>query len=221
MGGVFFRRAKRPKAEVINDISRDVTNLFRLLQRHMPQLLDTLKWQICSRADFERLLSVEPETLTDLERAARFLFLQRATFGGKVKGQGFGVSYDGPARFDLTKLVPMLEAVHERLAPVVIDRLPYDECIRRWDRGDGKALFYVDPPYWNCETDYGAGIFSREDFAKLRDCLASVSGAFILSINDVPEIRALFDGFKIEPVELSYRISGKPTAARELIISNR
>src|SRR3546814_2229278 len=50
MGGVFFRRRRRPKKEVINDISAEVVNLFRLLQRHYQQLLDVLKWQVCSRA---------------------------------------------------------------------------------------------------------------------------------------------------------------------------
>src|SRR5690606_12555153 len=69
MGGVFFRRRSRPRKEVINDISADVVNLFRLLQRHYQQLLDVLKWQVCSRAEFERLMAVDPETLTDLERA--------------------------------------------------------------------------------------------------------------------------------------------------------
>src|SRR6187549_1518408 len=84
MGGVFFRRRRRPRKEVINDISTDVVNLFRLLQRHYQQLLDVLKWQVCSRAEFERLVSVDPATLTDLERGARFLYLQRAAFGGVV-----------------------------------------------------------------------------------------------------------------------------------------
>ena len=55
----------------------------------------------------------------------------------------------------------MLEAVHDRLAPVHIERLPYAELIRRYDRPE--ALFYLDPPYWGCEDDYGAGVFSRED----------------------------------------------------------
>ena len=38
MGGVFLRRPWRAKAEVINDKSRDVTNLFRILQRHFVPL---------------------------------------------------------------------------------------------------------------------------------------------------------------------------------------
>lgn len=217
MGGVFFRRRRRPKKEVINDISADVVNLFRLLQRHYQQLLDVLKWQICSRAEFERLVTVDPNTLTDLERAARFLYLQRTAFGGQVASRHYGVSYTSGARFDLTKLVPMLDGVHERLCGVDIERLPYAELVRRYDRPN--ALFYLDPPYHGNEDDYGAGVFSAADFERLRDLLAGIEGRFIMSINDTPEIRELFARFEIEGVGVNYRLSGKVTAARELIIT--
>lgn len=218
MGGVFFRRPARPKLEVINDINREVVNLFRLLQRHYQQLLDVLKWQVCSRADFERLVGTDPATLTDLERGARFLFLQRAAFGGKAVGQTFGVAYTGGARFDLTKLVPVLEDVHERLCGVVIECLPFAECIRRYDSRPG-SLFYCDPPYWGCTDDYGRDIFSAADFELLRDLLAGIQGRFILSLNDTPEVRAIFAGFEIEEVALNYRVGGRVTPAREVVIS--
>ncbi len=218
MGGVFFRRDSRPRSEVINDISADVATLFRILQRHYQQFLDVLKWQIASRAEFDRLVKADPETLTDLERAARFLYLQRMTFGGKVMGRHFGVDRGAGPRFDLTKLVPMLEDVHERLASVVIERLPYEKLIPRYDTKG--TLFYCDPPYWGCTNDYGRNLFSENDFERLSDLLKGIEGRFILSINDVPEIRTLFSWAKVEPVDLNYRISGKATAAKELIISN-
>jgi len=217
MGGIFFRRTVRPRKEVINDISTDVVNLFRLLQRHYQQLLDVMKWQICSRAEFERLVAVDPETLTDLERAVRFLFLQRASFGGKVMGRHYGVSRTGSARFDLTKLVPLLEDVHERLCGVDIERLSYDRLIERYDAPE--TLFYLDPPYWGNTEDYGVGVFSAPDFERLRDLLEGAKGRFILSINDRPEIRTIFAGFAIEEVGVNYRLSGGVTPARELIIS--
>lgn len=95
MGGVFFRRQSVPPAEVINDRSGDVANLFRILQRHHPQLMDTLRFQLSGRREFDRLKASDPATLTDLERAGRFLYLQRLAFGGKVAGrtpdQGSGV----------------------------------------------------------------------------------------------------------------------------------
>jgi len=97
MGGIFFRRRRWPPAEVINDGNGEVANLFRILQRHYPQFMDTLRFQITSRREFERLKASDPATLTDLERAGRFLYLQRTAFGGKVRGQNFGVDLSGAA----------------------------------------------------------------------------------------------------------------------------
>lgn len=222
MGGIFLRRAARPRSEVINDISGDVVTLFRILQEHYPYFIDMLKWRLTSRAEFERLLATDPETLTDLHRAARFLYLQRLAFGGKVAGRTFGVDPSSPARFDVTKLEPMLADVHERLAGVIIERLPYGDFIARYDRAG--TLFYLDPPYWNCETDYGTGVFSREDFTRLADQLAGLRGKFLLSINDTTGVRETFAAFPMIEIATSYSIStsatGRAKPVGELIITN-
>lgn len=111
----------------------------------------------------------------------------------------------------------MLEDVHERLAGVVIERLPYGEFIRRYDR-DG-TLFYLDPPYWSGETDYGKDVFSRDDFQRLADQLRGIKGKFIFSINDVPEIREMFSWANLLTAEHRFSVSGgKGVAAKELII---
>lgn len=218
MLGVFLRRTRQAKVEVVNDISRDVTTFFRILQRHYPQFMDTLKFQITTRAEFERLTATDPDTLTDLERAARFLYLQRTAFGGKVAGRNFGVSKATPARFDVTKLGPVLEDLHERLAGVVIERLNYADFIRRYDGPD--TLFYLDPPYWGCERDYGDDVFDRSDFERLAEQLAGVAGSFILSINDTPGARDVFARFAYEVVETTYTITqGDGKRVSELIVS--
>lgn len=220
MGGIFFRRALRPRTEVINDISADVVTLFRVLQRHYVAFTEMIRWQLASRAEFERLAATRPETLTDLERAARFLYLQKLAFGGKVVRQTFGAVYDGPARFDVTKLLPMLEEVHDRLAGVVIERLAWADFIARYDRPG--TLFYLDPPYWGNETDYGAGLFSREDFTALAVALRGIRGRFLMSLNDRKEVRQCFAGFEIRTVKTTYSVgSGKPKAVSEVLISGR
>ncbi|MEE9921764.1 MAG: DNA adenine methylase [Brucella anthropi] len=219
MGGVFFRRKAAPRAEFINDRSKDVANLFRILQRHYPQMMDTLRFQITSRSDFERLTVTDPDTLTDLERAARFIYLQRLTFGGKVAGRSFGINYSGSSRFNLTTLAPLLQEVHERLASVVIENLDWQAFIDRYDRPE--TLFYLDPPYWGTEGVYGKELFDRDQFKILAECLGRIKGRFVLSINDVPEIRSIFSAFQIEGAELTYSVSGgKGKQVRELIISN-
>lgn len=222
MGGVFLRRARRANAEVINDVSTDVTNLYRILQRHYVPLMDMLRWQLTSRAEFERLIAANAETLTDLERAARFLYLQRLAFGGKVNGRHFGVDKRSPARFDVTKLEQILADIHERLAPVTIERLPYSEVIRRYD---GPAtLFYLDPPYWGSERDYGDGVFDRADFQRLSDQLSDISGRFILSVNDTPGAREVFGRFQIAEAATTWTIATSSAGAgkrvTELIVSS-
>jgi DNA adenine methylase len=218
MGGVFFRRRLAPQAEIINDRNRDVATLFRIVQRHFVPFTEMIRWQLTSRAEFDRLVKTDPTTLTDLERAARFLYLQRTTFGGKVAGRSFGVSTMHAARFDLARVLPMLEALHERLNGVTIECLPFGEFISRCDRAG--TLFYLDPPYWGSERDYGAELFDRASFEALAEQLAGIKGRFLLSINDVPMTRKLFGRFRLQAVETTYTITGRgrSTKAKELIV---
>ena len=220
MGGVFFRRDARPRAEVINDWSEDVATFFRVVQRHYVPFMEMLRWQVTSRAGFENLRAIDPASLTDMERSARFLYLQKLAFGGKVHGRGFGVDPVSPGRFDIGKVAPMIEAVHERLSAVVIERLPWADFMRRYDRVG--TLFYLDPPYFGCEGDYGKGMFGRAEFAEMAELLRGIRGRFILSLNDHPEVRRIFAGFDIEEVGVTYTVGGGGNAqsARELIISN-
>lgn len=219
MGGVFLRRKAAAPSEVINDYSGDVANLFRILQRHYPQFMDTLRFQLSGRREFDRLKASDPKTLTDLERAGRFLYLQRLAFGGKVSGQNFGVDPLKPARVNLTTLEPMLADIHERLARVIIENLDWLEFINRYDRPG--TLFYLDPPYFGNETDYGVGMFDRNQFAIMAERLTKLQGRFILSINDRPEIRDLFSSFCVKSVDLNYTVGlGSARRAYELIISS-
>jgi DNA adenine methylase len=220
MGGVFLRRPFAAKSEIINDLSGDVTNFFRILQRHYVAFMDELKFKFTSRADFDRLMATDPSTLTDLERAARFLYLQRTAFGGKVAGRTFGISPGNPGRFDVTKLAELLTALSDRLAAVIIENLDCFEFVARYDRAD--ALFYLDPPYLGSEHYYGPGMFGRPQLERLAEVLGKIRGRFILTINDVPATRAIFSAFKIEAAEVTYSISeAPPRRSGELIVSDR
>lgn len=218
MGGIFLRRSARPKAEVINDVSGDVANFFRVVQELYPYFIDIMRFRLSSRAEFERLKAMPAEQLTDLHRAARFLYLQRLAFGGKVEGRNFGVAPGRSASFNITKLEPMLADLHDRLAGVVIEQLGYADFIARYDRPG--TLFYLDPPYWGSETDYGQDVFSRADFAQLAAQLGRIKGRFILSLNDTPGVRETFAGFDQLEVDTTYAIGQQSRPARELIIAN-
>ncbi|MCB1516143.1 MAG: DNA adenine methylase [Hyphomicrobiaceae bacterium] len=222
MGGVFFRRAFRPPAEAINDRNGEVVNLFRVLQVHYTAFIDHMKFQLTSRREFERLVGLDPGKLTELQRAARFLYLQRTSFAGKASGQNFGTTPGGPARFDLTKLAPLLEDIYERLTPVTIENLDWRDFCERYDSPE--TLFYLDPPYWAGENDYGKGLFDRAQFSGIAEFMRSCDAKMIVSLNDVPEIRETFAGLRFEELTLNYTmatsITGEGKQAKEVLITN-
>jgi DNA adenine methylase len=180
--------------------------------------MEVMRFQISSRRDFERLRITDPATLTDIERAARFLYLQKLGFGGKVNSV-FGVSVGSP-RFSMSRLEPILDAACERLDGVVFECLDWASLIPRYDSAE--TLFYLDPPYFGGEDDYGKGMFDRAQFVKMSEVLSAVDGAFVLSINDTPEIRDVFSAFHLEEVKLKYTVGKSGTVdASELFVSNR
>jgi len=218
MGGVFLRRRVRPSVEVMNDINGDVVTLFRVLQRFPDALIRECRWRPAIRSEFDRLQEVRDGDLLDIERAARFLYLQTLAFGGKATGQSFGVDPSKPHNFDVRRLEGRIRRLHDRLAGVVIENLDWLAFITRYDRPE--TLFYLDPPYWGSEGDYGAGVFIQGDFQRMADKLRSAEGKFLLSINDRPEIREIFSWADIEAVQTSYSVGGGDTAApaAELLI---
>lgn len=135
MGGVFLRRRFKPRQEVANDLNGEIINLFRILQRHYPQLMEVMRFQIASRKEFERLRACDPIHLTDLERAARFLYLQRLSFGGQVNGV-FGVAPTTGPRFSLARLEILLEEARERLDGVILECLDWSAVVERYDTPD-------------------------------------------------------------------------------------
>lgn len=219
-GGAALFFAKEPSdVEVLNDINGDLTNLYRVVQRHLAEFVRQFQWALTSRQVFEWEKAKAPATLTDIERAARFYYLQRMAFGGRVDGQSFGYATTTPPRLPLTRLEEELSNAWRRLnlGPAYIENLPWHDVLKRYDRPH--TLFYADPPYWQTE---GYGVpFGFEQYELLADSMARMEGTLILSINDHPDIRRVFAGYPMQSIDIAYTVGGgRGTQAKELIIGN-
>ncbi|HEV2619252.1 MAG TPA: DNA adenine methylase [Acidobacteriaceae bacterium] len=213
---VFFRK-EPSKVEILNDLDGEVVNFFRVCQQHYEELVRYLRFSLASREWFDSLKTTDPATLTDIQRAARFFYLQKNSFAGLVRRHNFGVSVTIPDGFNPERIPQWIEDAHHRLARVQIESLPYEEILKRYDRPT--TLFYLDPPYY-AKKLYNFN-FEHADFVKLAERLADVKGYLVLSLNDVPQVRALFKDFKIRGIDLSY--TAQKSAGRrfhEVIITN-
>jgi DNA adenine methylase len=203
--------------EVLNDLDFDIVNFFRVCQWHYEELIRYLRYCLASRTLHELQVKTDPTTLTDIQRAGRFFYLQKNSFGGLILKQKFHYGVTQPSNYNPTRIPEIIERAHQRLYRVQIESLPYEQVLDKYDRPT--TVFYLDPPYWGPKL-YRFN-FNEADFQSLARRLLKLKGRFILSLNDRPEVRKVFGPFRITPCKITY--TAKQNASerfRELLITN-
>jgi DNA adenine methylase len=202
---------------VLNDLNEDIFNFLRICQQHYEEFLRFLQYCLVSRKWFNLFEKTPPETLTDIQRAARFFYLQKNCYGGLIVRRNFTISVEDGSNYNPKLLPELIRKTHERLLNVQLECLPYEKVLKKCDRET--TFFYLDPPYFN--RPYYKFNFEEKDYEQMAERLKGIKGKFLLSLNDVPEIRKIFTGFEIKTLEMTYssqRKMGKKY--QELLISN-
>lgn len=213
---VFFHKAPS-KVEVLNDLDGEMVNFFRVCQQHYEELIRYTRFLIVSRKWHEVLKATDPVTLTDIQRAARHLYLLKNAYAGLIRSLDYKCHVVQPPGLNPERLPEAIEEVAKRLARVQLECLPYEKVLERFDRP--WTLFYLDPPYFGLKL-YRHN-FTTADFDKMAERLAGLKAKFVLSLNDVPEVRAIFKAFHVKGIDLSYtaqKVAGR--RYREVLITN-
>lgn len=217
-GGAQVLFHKQPSnVEVLNDLDYDVVNFFRVCQWHYEELIRYLRFCLVSRKLHELHVKTDPGNLTDIQRAGRFFYLQKNSFGGLILKQKFHYGVTQKSNYNLERIPEIIAQAHKRLARVQIESLPYEQVLQRYDRST--TAFYLDPPYWGLKLY--RHVFTEADFHLLATHLSKLQGRFILSLNDRAEVRQTFAAFRIERVDIAYTAQAKPGKRYgELLITN-
>ena len=149
----------------------------------------------------------------DVRRAAMFLKLLRYSYSSS--GKSFASQ-----PFDIRKLFGLISQLQHRMANVIVENQDFETLIKHYDRPD--SFFYADPPYFSTEDMYDVG-FGWDDHVRLRDTLKNIKGKFLLSYNDCPEIRELYEGFSIFDFSRTHSMAQRYEAGKkfgELLIGN-
>lgn len=205
---LFFLRPPA-EVEVLNDVNGDLVNLYRVVQQHPAEFVRQFNWAFSGRQMFKWLNDTPPEVLTDIQRAARFYYLQQNCFSGRVEGRSFGTATTSPPGLNLRLLKQTLSAAHRRLSSVYIEKLDWQLCMSRYDRQH--TFFFLDPPYWETE---GYGVpFGIEQYERMAAVMREIKGRAILTVNDHPTMRQVFAGLDFERTEIQYTVGGSACTA--------
>lgn len=219
-GWVLFYKDKWSNLEIYNDLDNRLVNLFNIVKYHPQYLKEELKYILISRKIFNDFLN--NKFITDIQKAASFLFLISRSFGGKGNTFGTSKTTPGGGNKSLKALWPKIDAISERLDRVIIENKDFEELINQYDF-EG-AFFYCDPPYTSgCGYEVTSTV--NFDHGRLREVLGGIKGRFLLSYDDSEKIRELYKDFEIIEVERANGINNLPGVNRnkkfkELLIAN-
>lgn len=219
-GWVYFGKEPSP-CEVINDIDGELINLFRCIRSHPEELARLAGSELSARERFEEHTE-QHRGMTDIERAVRYLYLIGYSFGGKGRNYGYGTT-KGPKQ----TLLPAeaAAALSARMKNAYVENCCFEEILRRYDREH--SFFFIDPPYYDTCIEFSPDqdiTFGEAEHRRLAELIKKLKGKFILTINDHPFIRELYQGYQMEAVEVGYSVARAEEGRRgfgELIIRPR
>jgi DNA adenine methylase len=225
-GGAVFA-ALRPARAVISDLNGELINLYRVV-RSAPSDLDwCLSMMDVSRDEFMRVRGLDRTDveLDELQRAVRFLYLNKTCFNGlwrvNLKGQAnmpYGSPNPGPldVGVDIWRWYRLLRDVDIRHAG-------FDEVLDTLEEGD---FAYLDPPYLGTYDQYDAERFGEQEHVYLKkycDKVTKRGVKLLLSLSDTPQMRELYSKYTVDTVVTRHTVGAKGAwrpKTTELLVRN-
>lgn len=224
---LFF--ALEPEKAILGDINADLMSMYEVVRKEPKQLCEQLHQWENSEEQYYAVRAIDPDTLPAIDRAARFIYLNRYCFNGLYRtnraGQ-FNVPYGG-LKSGTLPTVAELECASALLSRVTLKCGDFQNIV---DDVTADDFVYLDPPFMTSGSrvfnEYSSQVFSSEDLDRLRkgiEYIHEVGGTFLLSYADCEEGEELACGFTTTRVKTKRNIAGfagKRREANELLVTN-
>lgn len=220
-GAVFFHIIQnfKPKEIIISDINEELINAYQVIKTDVERLIVELKQHkeyhmAEGKKYYLTIRATNPNELPPLEKAARFIYLNKTCFNGlyRVNSKGqFNVpmgSYKNP---DIVQ-EERLRIVSKLLKNVTIKVMSFEKVLNFAKKGD---FIYFDPPYYPLKNKKSFTTYTKDSFMeKEQELLADVfnkldkKGCFVmLSNSDTKFIKDLYTKYNIHFVKATRMIN--------------
>jgi|SRR3989344_7704719 len=232
-GAVAFYVLQRykPKEVFISDTNKELIDTYEVIRDNLKQLVEILKQHKKNHNEeyYYKIRALMPESLSKIERAGRFIYLNKSCFNGlyRVNSKGgFNVpigSSKNPA------ILPEEDLIHisKLLKNVTIKNMSFENILDYAKSGD---FIYFDPPYYPLKkesfTTYTAGNFLEKEQEKLAEIFRELDKRgckVMLSNSDTDFIKNLYKGYKAHIVKATRMINCDATKRgkiNEVVILN-
>lgn len=236
-GAVFFHIIQNynPKEVIISDINEELINAYEIIRDDVERLIVELKQHkeyhmAEGKKYYLTIRATDPNAIPKLEKAARFIYLNKTCFNGlyRVNSKGgFNVpmgSYKNP---DIVQ-EERLRLVSKLLKDVKIKVMSFEKVLNIAKKND---FVYFDPPYYPLKnkksfTTYTKNNFLEEEQEKLADVFKKLDKKgckVMLSNSDTKFIKDLYSDYDIQLVKATRMINcdGKNRGKiNEVVVTN-
>ncbi len=207
-GHIYFHLTNPNIKSYINDKDKLVVDGYKLLKSNLQVTpADIEKYENMSIEDINKFVKTSPTK--PIDKLMKIIYIQCNTFGSTGKGEIFKPSTQ------VNKL-KKLSKYYDFLKNTTITNNDY-KTMFKYDKPS--TFYFLDPPY---EKSKGLYKNSEIDYIEMAKILQSLKGKFILTINDSPEIRNIFNKFNI--IKITVKARGNEGIGKddrtELIIKN-
>ncbi|MFW1676960.1 DNA adenine methylase [Pontibacter sp. JAM-7] len=222
---LFFELPDSPA--LLSDINVDLVNALNTIKND-PTIRSQLVKIPATKEEYYRIRAIEPESISKVDRAIRFLYLNRYCFNGvyrtNQKGQ-FNVPMG--TRTGEFPSEAVFDEARKRLANAEISVADYKTTLTKIGDGD---FVYIDPPYSKSGRftgEYGLGSFDSSELPEFFDNLAELDrrGAkFLFSYRACEETRELLsEDYQVEVIPVKRHVSGFKESwndSKEILVKN-
>jgi DNA adenine methylase len=227
-GAMFFSLC--PRNASLSDSNEDLIQCYQTVRDRPEEVTQHVRNLPVNEKEFYRIRAMRPEDLSDVARAARFIYLNKTCFNGlyRVNKQGhFNTPFGHLKRVTLVDALN-LKAVSTALAKATVRCVDYRAMLQPAAAGD---FIYMDPPYlpigkYSDFKRYTKEQFYESDHRKLAEVFRDLAkrGCFVLLSNSHHEkIARLFAGYYQATVSVPRYVNCKGQGRgkiNELLISN-
>jgi DNA adenine methylase len=200
-GGCALLLAKpKSKLEVVNDINDDLVNLYRCAANHPDELARKFRELPSSRVqiDHSRQLLKTRGCLTDIQRAAFFLHLNKRSFAGSGTSLAIARNPAGSAFMGTDSIIERIRQFHARFDGVVIEHLDYKRLLKTYDHPDN--FIFLDPPYGVSDISNYDG-WNEGQLIEFRDRVQALQSRWIVTLDDSPLNRSLWQDHDMDRLQ--------------------
>jgi len=227
-GAVFF--FLHPQKAILIDKNEELINFYEVVRDYPFELMKLVSTYKVDKDFYYQIRELDPKKLSKVERAARFLYLNKTAYNGlwRVNSKGkFNVPFGRYKKVQFFDRENLLRA-SKLLKKALIIHGDFEDILKYAKSGD---FIYLDPPYYPISKtsnfrNYTSEGFSEKDHLRVYKVFKALSerGCFVmLSNSNTPYIRELYKDFVITEVFANRFINSKAEGRKpiiELVIRN-